>query len=104
MEDFNAEVLASDPGLIRMRVGLPGKPRKKSGIFGWFAGLAAPTVVRGQEPIEVELHMDKPHPTQQRLRLIVACHPLPEFLPKDRRQWRNRCEQFYTALRQYLGA
>jgi serine/threonine protein kinase len=107
VEDYNADVLASDPGLIRMRLGLPQgykQPKKNSGFFGWFATVTRPTVEQGQEPIEVELHMDKPNPSQSRLRVIVSCQPLKEFLPKDRRQWRDRCEKLNILLRQYLGA
>ncbi len=41
VEDFGAEVLASEPGLIRMRLGVPEgyreAPKKNSGLFSWLS-------------------------------------------------------------------
>ena len=105
VDDFKAEVLASEPGLIRMRVGMPpGYVEKKtnSGIFGWFT--RTPSVPRGQEPIEVELHMEKPDPSQPRLWVTAAFRPLKDFPPRDRENWHDRCDKLHTLLRQYLGA
>ncbi len=106
VEDFKAEVLASEPGLIRMRIGVPeGYKESKagSGIYGWFAA-RRPSVPRGQEPIEVELHMEKPDPSQPRLSVVVAFRPLKDYPPKDARNWGTRCDKVNAMLRQYLGA
>jgi serine/threonine protein kinase len=106
VEDFGAEVLASEPGLILMRLGVPpGYVEKKtsSGIFGWFSA-RRPSVPRGQEPIEVELRMEKPNPSQQRLLVVVAFRPLKDYPPHDRDNWYARCDKLHTMLRQYLGA
>jgi serine/threonine protein kinase len=106
VEDFGAEVLASEPGLIRMRVGVPQgykEAKQGSGIFGWFAG-RRPSVPRGQEPIEVELHLEKPDPSQPRLHVLVAFRPLKDYMPKDRDGWHVRCDKLHSMLRKYLGA
>ncbi|QJW99818.1 serine/threonine protein kinase [Frigoriglobus tundricola] len=106
VEDFKAEVLTSEPGLIRMRIGLPeGYKESKpgSGIFGWLMA-RRPSVPRGQEPIEVELHMEKPDPSQPRLSVLVAFRPLKDYPPKNREDWQERCDKVNGLLRQYLGA
>lgn len=109
VEDVGGQVLTSEPGLIRMRVGVPSGYKDAanatgSGLFRWFRSMGKPTVVKGQEPIELELYMQKPDPTQPRLNVIVAFCPLKDFLPKDPRNWRSRCDQLHATLRQYLGA
>ena len=106
VEDFGGVVLASEPGLIRMRLGVPEGYREQkegSGIFGWFAA-RKPAVPRGHEPIEVELQLEKPDPNTPRLYVIAAFRPLKDYLPKDPRHWESRCDKLHTALRQYLGA
>ncbi len=106
VQDFAAEVLVSDPGLIRMRIGMPTgfkEQKKNSGLFGLF-GARRPAIQQGQEPIEVELYMEKPDPSHQRLNVLLSFQPLKEYLPKDRHGWHARCEKLYMLLRQYLGA
>ncbi|MBM3979891.1 MAG: serine/threonine protein kinase [Planctomycetes bacterium] len=106
VEDFAGEVLASEPGLIRLRVGVPAgykELKQGSGIFGWF-GARRPAVARGQEPIEIELHMEKPDPSQPRLHVMVSFRPLRDYPPRDCGQWQARCDKLNTVLRQYLGA
>jgi hypothetical protein len=105
VEDFGAEVLESEPGLIRMRVGLPAAAAKKpGGLLGWFSAARRPSVEKGQEPMEVELYMEKPDPAQTRLNVLVSFQPLREYPPKDRNRWADRCEKVNAVLRQYLGA
>jgi serine/threonine protein kinase len=109
VEDLGGQVLASEPGLIRLRLGMPAgyeQPQSAtgSGLFRWFRSAAKPTVARGQEPIEMELHMQKPDPSQPRLSVVVAFSPLKEFPPHDPRYWRSRCDKLNAILRQYLGA
>jgi eukaryotic-like serine/threonine-protein kinase len=106
VEDFGGQVLASEPGLIRLRLGVPAGYRESkegSGIFGWFAA-RRPAVPRGQEPIELELQMEKPDPNQPRLCVVAAFRPLKDYMPRDAGHWEARCDKLHTALRQYLGA
>ncbi len=108
MEDLGGQVLASEPGVILMRVGVPSGYRDRgstsTGIYNWFRAISKPSVTRGQEPIEFELHMEKPDPTRARLNVLVAFRPLSDYRPKDLRGWRVRCDKLHTMLRQYLGA
>ena len=106
VDDFKADVLASEPGLIRMRIGVPEgykESKQGSGIFGWFTA-RRPSVARGHEPIEVELHMEKPDPSQPRLSVLVEFRPLKDYPPQDERNWHARCDKVNAMLRQYLGA
>ncbi|MBA4066790.1 MAG: hypothetical protein C0501_24400 [Isosphaera sp.] len=108
VDDLGGQVLASEPGLIRLRLGVPAgyreAPEKGSAIFGWFRSVARPAVARGQEPVELELHMDKPDPRNPRLSVVAAFRPLKDYPPASTRQWRDRCDQLNAMLRQYLGA
>ena len=108
VDDLGGHVVASDPGLIVLRVGLPAgykpPPTRPSGLFGWLATLRQPGVTRGQEPIEVELLMEKPNPSLARLRVAVACRPIKDYLPQNLAIWRDRCDKLHTTLRLYLGA
>ncbi|MDY3555917.1 serine/threonine-protein kinase [Gemmata sp. JC717] len=105
VEDFGGQVLASEPGVIKLRLGVPEgykEAKERSGILGWFAG-RRPTVPRGHEPIELELQMDKPDPGQPRLCVVAAFRPMKEYPPQDQRNWHDRCDKLHHALRQYLG-
>lgn len=108
VEDYGGEVLASEPGLIRMRLGVPdGYTEKKpsgSAIFSWFRSKGKPVVPQGQEPIELELHMEKPDPSLPRLAVVVAFRPLKDYPPASVRCWQERCDKLNAVLRQYLGA
>jgi serine/threonine protein kinase len=108
IEDVGGEAVASEPGLIRVRVGMPARYRepteKPSGsrILSWFAANRPPAVSRGQEPIEIDLQMDKLDPN--RVKVVVTFRPLKDYLPDDQRLWNERCEGLYTMLRRYLMA
>jgi len=107
VEDVDATVLESEPGLIRLQVGLPSnyqnRPVTESSLFTWLKGKFK-SVPRGKEPIAVELHMEKPDPGLTRLRVSVSCGPVREYPPRDLNSWRERCGKVQTMLRQYLGA
>jgi serine/threonine protein kinase len=106
VEDLGGQVLASEPGLIRLRVGVPQsyKPTGRgSGLFGWLRARTTPSVPSGREPIEIELHMEKPNPSIPHLSVLVAFRPLKEYRPQNTRNWRERCDKLHTMLRQYLG-
>jgi serine/threonine protein kinase len=106
VEDVDATVLESEPGLIRLQVGTPSnyqnRPVTESSLFNWLKGKLK-SVPKGKEPIGVELHMEKPDPSRTRLRVTVSCGPVREYPPRDLNTWRERCEKVQTMLRQYLG-
>jgi eukaryotic-like serine/threonine-protein kinase len=108
VDDVKADVLASEPGLIRLRIGLPSgyqdRPATGSSLFNFFSTLRRPSIVPGKEPMEVELHMERPDPSQPRLNVLVAFAPVKDYPPKDRGLWMARCDVVFTTLRQYLGA
>ena len=107
VEDLGGQVLASEPGLIRMRVGVPAGYKELqpggSGILNWFRVRRQPSVTRGQEPIELELHVEKPNPSQPCLSVVVAFCPLKEYPPANASNWRARCDKLHHMLRQYMG-
>jgi serine/threonine protein kinase len=108
VDDLQCEVLASEPGIIRMRYGAPSThqeaPATGSTILNWFRTVRKPQIISGQEPIELELTLKKPHPGQARLHVVVACRPMKQYPPTCPRTWRSRCDKINTMLRQYLGA
>jgi serine/threonine protein kinase len=110
VDDYGGRVIASEPGLIRIQLGVPETPKEKptgSAIIRWFRTVTAPAppaIPNGQEPIELELHMEKPDPAQTRLNVHVTCRPLPQYRPTDVDCWQERCDKLNAILRQYLGA
>lgn len=107
VEDHRGHVVSSEPGEIRLQLGLPEGykplPAGGSGLFRWISTVRRPSVARGQEPIEVQLQMDKPDPGLARLRVAVACQPIAGYPPANLAGWRDRCDKVHTVLRQYLG-
>jgi serine/threonine protein kinase len=108
VDDMGGQVLASEPGLIRLRIGVPHGYREsngeENGIFGWFRNIGKPSVPRGQEPVELELYMEKPNPSVPRLSVTVAFRPLKDYPPLNANNWRDRCDMLNSMLRRYLGA
>ena len=107
VDDLKGEVLESEPGLIRLRLGLPSHhgdaPATGSTILSWFRTVKKPTVTTGQEPIEMELMLDRPDPSQSRLHVAVAFHPMKEYPPMCPKTWRTRCDKINAMLKQYMG-
>src|SRR5205823_5651145 len=89
VEDVDATVLASEPGLIRLRVGLPCEYQKAlvtgtTSLFSrWLTSLRKPPTAVGQEPIDIELQLEKPDPSVTRLCVVAAYRPMKEYPPKD---------------------
>lgn len=105
MEDVGGVAVASEPGLIKVRVDLPPgfKDASNSGsaILGWISAVRRPSAPRGKEPIEIDLRMDKID--ANRVTVVVSFRPLKEYLPTDPKLWNDRCEAIYSVLRRYLG-
>jgi len=107
IEDVRGQAVESEPGLIRVRVGMPDKyllqpPSSRSALMGWISAMRRPSVPRGREPIEVELRMEKID--ANRVSVLVAFRPVKEFMPDDLPTWHARCEELYSILRNYLMA
>ncbi len=106
IDEVNGHAVESEPGLIRVRVEMPvgwkataDQPTSRSGVFGFLSGAhRAPT--RGKEPIEIELRMNKLDPN--RVEVLVCFRPLRGALPTDARAWRQRCEGYYSLLRNFV--
>jgi serine/threonine protein kinase len=108
VEDFSGKVLSSEPGEILLQIGVPdgySPPPKEGGstMFRWMSAARKPGVTKGQEPIEVQLQMDKPDPNLARLRVAVACQPVAGYPPANLAGWKDRCDKVSSLLRQYLG-
>jgi len=108
VEDIDATVLESEPGLIRLQVGLPSNYQNRSvtesSLFNWFKAKLKTPVPKGKEPIALELQMEKPDPARTCMRVNVSCGPVKEYPPNDLGVWRERCGKVQIMLRQYLGA
>lgn len=107
VDDIGATVVASEPGLIRVRHDMPPgwkEPVETQGsrLFGWIAAFRAPAVQKGREPIQIDLQMEKLDPN--RVAVIVSFRPLKWYVPESLRQWKDRCEAVYSVLRKYLMA
>jgi serine/threonine protein kinase len=103
VEDLGGTVLGSEPGLIRLRLDFPGANKasaKSSGLFGWLNRSPSKPAT---EPVELELHMEKPDPNSSRLSVLVAFRPGQVNRNRDPHHWREKCDHLYTVLRQYLG-
>jgi serine/threonine protein kinase len=107
VEDIGAEVVASEPGLIRVRHEMPPgwkEPVENQGsrLFAWVAAFRAPIVEKGREPIQIDLQMEKLDPN--RVAVVVSFRPLKWYQPTNTRLWKDRCEAVYSVLRKYLMA
>ncbi len=112
VDDLGGFVVASEPGVIRLHLGFPGgKPKgmpdsvaagSGSGILSWFRMSRKPTFQSGQEPIQVELHLDKPDAVQARMSVKVVFQPVEGYQPTNPRVWRTRCDALFASLRSYL--
>jgi serine/threonine protein kinase len=104
VEDLKGEVLVSEPGLIRLHLQMPGESAppnaRASGLFGW---MTRTPIKPKTEPVELELLMRKPDPNSPRLSVVVSFRPV-QSRPRDRTVWREKCDNLFTVLRQYLGA
>jgi serine/threonine protein kinase len=111
LDDVGAQAVASEPGLIRVRIHMPSgfkepaaDPGKGTGsaILSWLSGSRVMYVPKGKEPIEVDLQMEKLD--ANRVAVLVTFRPLKWYIPDNVRQWKDRCEAVYTVLRRYLMA
>lgn len=95
VQDNNARVLESSPGLIRVRVGdAPSEP--VGGPLSWF-GLR-----RRGATVDVELRLERVNPQKQSLLHITVVMTSPDRHAAVSAAWRERCGQIFCELRSYL--
>ena len=106
IDDVGGEAVESEPGLIRMRVGMPenyeSQPQSRSAIMGWLSAMRRPTVQPGEEPVEVVMKMDKID--SNRVAVAVSFRPITQFMPADLPTWTSRCQALSGILRRYVMA
>ncbi len=104
-EDYQGVVVDSEPGMIRLIIGLPKnhKPtQSRSAILTWLGASRAGMPDRGNEPILVSLQMEKVSANQ--VKVDVSYAPMPEYPVRDRMTWGGRCGDISHALKMYLMA
>jgi serine/threonine protein kinase len=104
-EDYEGTVADSEPGMIRLIIGLPKnhKPvQSRSAILGWLGANRAMGPNKGEEPIVVSLQMEKVNSNQ--VKVDVSYAPMPEYPVRDRMTWQGRCNDIAHALKMYLMA
>jgi serine/threonine protein kinase len=101
-EDIGGQVLESEPGLIRMHLGAPARPKSKSMIMNWISTIRGGGVEKGREPIALSLNFDRIDATRVNVKAYFT--PIADYMPSDPVLWRERCEAVYDILRQYLMA
>lgn len=99
-EDIGGKVLESEPGLIRMHLGAPSKPKSKSIIMNWISTMRGDGVAKGREPIELSLIFDRIDKSLVNVKAYFT--PIADYMPEDPTLWRERCEAVNDILRQYL--
>jgi hypothetical protein len=102
VEEAGGTVVASEPGLIRVRLGdPPPAARPKSGLLGAFRK-SAPPDPPPLPPVAIDLHMTKkPARGLTHLELAVVFRAVAGPLPDDSR-WHDRCKRLLASLRGYL--
>lgn len=101
LHDLGSQVLESAPGMIRVRLGEPETPKKKSGLFALLdRGARKSATVPLNAVTEVELRMTRPDLSRpNRLLLTLIMRPGDGFLTAA---WRSRCQQIVLDLKAYL--
>jgi len=102
VDEIRGSVVESEPGLIRLRVEMPAgskEPSQRSGVFAFLSGTRR-LPMRGKEPIEIQLKMNKLD--ANRVSVLVAFKPIMLMMPSDPGLWGERCEAYYSLLRKYV--
>jgi serine/threonine protein kinase len=105
VEEAGGTVVASEPGLIRVRLGeVEAPPKPKSGIRTWFRKSEPPAPPPPLPPVALDLHMTKKHLRGlTRLDVTAVFRAESGPLPADPR-WHDRCQELLKSLRGYLMA
>ncbi|HTU19491.1 MAG TPA: serine/threonine-protein kinase [Gemmataceae bacterium] len=101
LHDLGSEVVESAPGMIRVRLGEPEAPKKKSGLFALLdRGSPKSATVPRSAVTEVELRMARPdlsRPT--RLLITLIMRPGDGFITAS---WRTHSQKIALDLKAYL--
>lgn len=91
LEDLGGKVVESEPGLLRIRLGVPDpNARKRSG--------------EQPLPVEIALLMEKPDARDNRLNITALFKPFTDALLLQKPAWRQKCDALFRDLQAYLMA
>jgi len=93
LEDMGGKVVASEPGLLKIRLGEPVQTR---------SGRVILAKLKDQHPVEIEMRMAKTDQRDNRLSVTVLFRPFSDPVLMQLPDWRNRCQKLYTELQSYL--
>jgi hypothetical protein len=96
VDDFGGTVLASEPGLIRVRL---NPPKRRSSFFNRLTGNVPPAIA----PIALDLHLARKGSGQGRLEVTAVFRAVTGPLPSDP-NWHRRVHDLLGQLRSYLMA
>jgi hypothetical protein len=101
LHDLGSEVVETVPGMIRVHLGKPDAPKKKSGIFSLSKRDERKSgVLQLNTTTDLELRMERRDPAQpSRLTITLVMRPANGLAT---REWRERCEKIGMDLRAYL--
>ena len=111
LDDHAAQIVASEPGLIRLRI---GPADTSSGWFSWLFGRSSAHIPR----VDVEIHMTRHFSTEtvinlnasastilkqsNQLDITVMFRPAGKYRPRQLSDWCNYCDRLFHQLRGYL--
>jgi len=96
LEDLGGKVTASEPGLLKMRLGQPAATQS--------GRINLKQAKKEHPPVEIELRLDKPDPRDNRLSVTAVFRPFTDPVLFQMPDWRNRCQFLYKELQSYLMA
>lgn len=102
LHDLGSEIVASEPGMIRVRLGQAEPVKKKSGLFALLdrGGRKSGVVPLATAATEVELRLARPDPDQpNRLRITLILRPSNGL---ETAEWRTRSQKIAADLKAYL--
>jgi len=101
LHDLGSQVVETVPGMIRVRLGEPEKPKKKSGLFSLLErGERKSGVLQLASTTDLELRMERRDPNQRTLlHITLIMRPGNGMASLE---WRTRCQKIGMDLKAYL--